>query len=204
MSSRPLLEVVMPRRSSFAPARPARLARTLVVTGLLAAGVAGAGCGSSSPGSASAGSSAVNKQNAARVKLTQCLRDQGVNVPDNPGAGGGAGGGGGAQLTDSDRQKLRTAIQGPCKQYQSQAFGNITDAQRQAFRDALTKFSACMRQHGVDLPDPGAGGNAGPPAGANRLDQSDPKVKAATTACRDKLPQNGPGGGRGLRGGAAQ
>jgi hypothetical protein len=134
------------------------------------------------------------------VKLNQCLRQQGVPVPDNAGGGGGAG----AQLSDADRQKLQTAVQGPCKQYRSQAFGNITDAQRQAFQDAFVKFSACMRQHGVDVPTPAPNAGGGPPAGGrNRLDQSDPKVKAATTACQSKLPQR-PGGRGGPAGGTAQ
>jgi hypothetical protein len=50
-----------------------------------------------------------------------------------------------------------------------------------------------MRQQGVDLPAPSAGG--GPPIGGGGIDLSDPKVKAATTACQSKLPQGGPGGG---------
>jgi len=188
----------MSRRSAHVPARALRLVRNLAIVGVLASSVAVAGCGgSSSSGSGSSASSSANKQDAARVKLNQCLRDQGVNVPDS------AGGGGGTALTASDRQKLQTAIQGPCKKYQSQAFGNITDSQRQEFQDAFTKFSACMRQHGVNLPDPTANGNGGPPAGG-QIDQSDPKVKAATSACQSKLPQNGPGGGGPGGGGGAQ
>jgi hypothetical protein len=192
----------MPSRSSSQPSRPARLVRCVAVAGLLAASVAVAGCGSASSSAGAAGSatsSADNAQSTARLKLDQCLRQQGVNVPDNPGGGGA---GGRAALSESDRQKLQTAIQGPCKQYQSAAFGNVTDAQRQEFRDALVKFAACMRTHGVDVPDPPANGTGGPPAGANRLDQSDPKVKAATTACQDLRPARPgrPGG----TGGAAQ
>ena len=80
------------------------------------------------------------------------------------------------------------------------AVGNISDAQRQEFQDAFAKFSACMRQNGVDIPDPGSG--SGPPAGGGgQLDQSDPKVQAATKACQDKLPQRGQGGPGGPGGG---
>ena len=187
----------MRRRSSTPRALLARLVRRLAVATVLTAGVAVAGCGAApSAGTAGSGSTtAANQQDTARVKLQTCLRKQGVNLP-NAGGGGGAGGGG-AQLTDADRQKLQTAMQGPCKSLQSQAFGNISDSQRQQFQDAFTKFSACMRQHGVDVPTPTAGSGGGPPAGGNRIDQSDPKVKAAMTACQDKLPQGRPGGAPG-------
>jgi hypothetical protein len=180
----------MPTRSSSTPARPASAMRNLVLAGFLMASVAVAGCGSaaSSAGSgSSASASSDNQQNAARVKLQQCLRQQGVPVPDT------GGGGGQGQLSAADRQKVQTAMQGPCKALRSQAFGNITAAQRQQFQDAFTKYAACMRQQGVDLPDPVPGAGGGPPAGGNRLDRSDPKVKAATAACQDKRPQR-PGG----------
>jgi hypothetical protein len=166
-----------------------------VLAGLLAASVAAAGCGSDSPSAAGASgtSSADNQQDTARVKLQQCLRKAGVDLP----AGGGGGGGSGAQVSDADRQKVQAAMQGPCKSLQTQAFGNVTDAQRQEFQDAFTKFSACMRQQGVDVPDQSAGGGGGPPAGGNQLDSSDPKVAAAMKACQDKLPQGAGGGGPG-------
>jgi len=54
----------------------------LITAGLLA------GCGSSSSSSSSTSSS--SSRDAARVKFTQCLRDNGVNIPDR--AGGGTGG----------------------------------------------------------------------------------------------------------------
>ncbi|MDX6679129.1 MAG: hypothetical protein QOE31_3181, partial [Solirubrobacteraceae bacterium] len=160
-----------------------------VLAGLLTASVAVAGCGTADSSAGSGGSaseSASNKQDAARVKLQQCLSKQGVDLP-GPGGGGGAG-----QRTAADRQKLQAAMQGPCKALRAAAFGTITDAERQQFQDAFTKYAACMRQQGVDLPVPTAGGG-GPPAGAARLDRSDPKVKAAAAACQDKRPQR-PGG----------
>ena len=158
---------------------------------MTAVALTAAGCGGSS---SNASGSSASAQDTARIKLTQCLRDHGLNVPDNPGQGGG----GGAGLRNADPAKLRTAMQA-CQKYQQAAFGNISPAQRQEFRDAFTKFAACMRQHGVNVPDPGTG-TGGPGAGAggggirNRLDQNDPKVKAAMTACRSNLPNRGPGG----------
>ena len=197
----------MPSPPSSQRARSVRLVRGLAVAGLLVAGViALAGCGGAS-GAASDSASAEDKREAARLKLSQCLREQGVEVPDGPRRGTGSGPVR-VRLTEADRKKLEAAMQGPCKSYQAAAFGNITPEQREEFRDAMTKFAACMRQHGVDLPDPPADGGerAAPAGGARRIDDSDPKTKAAMTACRDKLPRNGPGisigGGPGPRGGA--
>ena len=198
----------MPSSSSSQRARSARLVRGLTIAGVLVAAVVAAGCGpASGAGTDADAASAEDKREAARLKLSQCLREQGVEVPDGPRSGSG-GGPVRVQLKAADRKKLEAAMQGPCRKYQAAAFGNLTAEQREEFRDAFTRFAACMRQHGVDLPDPPADGaeRAAPAAGARRIDDDDPKTKAAMTACRDKLPRNGPGvvlgGGPGPRGGA--
>lgn len=144
------------------------------------------GCG----GSSSSGSSVTkaSSQDAARIKFAQCLRDNGMNVPDNPGQNGGG------PPRNIDRSKLQSAMKA-CQKFQQSAVGNLSQSQRQEFRDSFTRFASCMRQHGVEVPDFGAGG--GPPAGGAQINQNDPKVKAARTACQDKLPKGGPGGGPG-------
>lgn len=135
--------------------------------------------------SGSASPSTENEQDAASVKLNQCLREQGVDVPDT------AGHGGFAQLSPADRRELEAALQGPCREYQSGAFGDTADPQTQEFLDALTRFTSCMRKQGVDVPDPKA---SEPFAVLHSLDQSDPRVAAAASACQDKLPMSGPVG----------
>lgn len=165
-----------------------------------------AACGGSDDSQATAsgasggGSSATaNDRDTARLKLQQCLRDQGIDLP-RPGQGGGPAGRL-ANLSSSDRRKLQEAFDGPCKRYQQNAFGNISDEDRQEMQDRFQEFASCMRDHGVDLPDirPGQGG---PPAGGDRgIDMNDPDVQEAQQACRDKLPQGGPGGPGGGPGG---
>lgn len=158
-----------------------------------------AACGGSSGSDATAaganGSGASsNDRDTARLKLQQCLRDQGIDIPE-PGQGGGPGGGR-PNLSESDREKLQEAFAGPCKQYQQNAFGNISEEDRQEMQDRFQEFASCMRDHGVDLPDirPGQGG---PPAGGRGIDMDDPDVQEAQEQCRDNLPQGGPGGGPG-------
>lgn len=162
----------------------ATLKMAALLAAMSAAVLTATGCGGS--GSTASGSSA-SAQDAARIKLSQCLRQHGVNVPDNPGQGGGG------RFANVDQTKLRAAMQA-CQKYRQAAFGTVTPAQRQAFQDAFTKFAACMRQHGVEVPARTPG--SGPPVGGNQLDQNDPKVKAATAACRSNLPARGPGGAR--------
>jgi hypothetical protein len=144
-----------------------------------------AGCGGSS--NASSAPTNTTSQDAARIKYTQCLRDNGIDVPDNPTPGG-------RRFGNVDQAKLRKA-QTACRKYQQAVVGNITPAQRQAFQDAFAKFASCMRQHGVDLPPRTPG--QGPPAGGAQINRNDPKVQAAQKACQSKLPQ----GGRGRFGG---
>jgi hypothetical protein len=146
-----------------------------------------AACGSASTSTSSSASSA-DARDTARVKLQQCLREQGVDVPDNPGGGGAV-----TRLSATDRTKLQQALQGTCKQYANGAFGQISDDQRQEFQDAFTKFSACMRKQGIDVPTPQLGSGGGPPAGGG-FDRSDPKVQAAAKSCQSLLPQGGRGG----------
>jgi hypothetical protein len=160
--------------------------RFLSLSAVLAATVTLAACGGSSEksstaassgGSASSGTS--NAQDAARVKLLQCVREQGVDVPDSVLDTGAL-----AQLSSAERQRADAALQRPCKKYASKAFGD-TDPQSPEFLDALTKYTVCLRKNGADVPDPDP--NA-PRAGLMSLDQSDPTVAAAMAACQDKRP----------------
>jgi hypothetical protein len=67
-----------------------------------------------------------------------------------------------------------------------------TSPQDKAFEGAL-KFSQCMREHGINMPDPqrvGSGGIklAGPKGAFN---PNDPKMKAAQQACQKYMEQGG-------------
>lgn len=153
----------------------------------LALGACGSDSGdaSSSSDTGSAGSSTANDQDSARVKLTQCLRENGVDVPDNVGQSGPGPG--------VDQDKLKQALDGPCKEFQQGAFGDAGE-DNQEFQDAYNVFAQCMRQNGVDVPD--LKPNEGPAqTHGNEPDPSDPKVEAAQEKCQDKAPQGGPGGG---------
>jgi hypothetical protein len=66
--------------------------------------------------------------------------------------------------------------------------------QDKAFEGAL-KFSKCMRDHGVDMPDPKRDSNGGimltGPPGGGRTKLDDPKMKAAQDACQKYMETGG-------------
>jgi hypothetical protein len=124
--------------------------------------------------------------------FAQCMRDHGVDVPDPdqgrifvPRGGTGSGGGGAPGLNPSDptfqsamtacRDKLPNGGEPP----------KLNAEQIEQFR----QFAQCMRDHGVNVPDPNADGTLqfGPGRGLGQIDRNDPNVQAAFTACRDKL-----------------
>lgn len=142
-----------------------------------------------SEGSSGGTSSSSNEQDAARVRLQECLREQGLDLPEGGPGGGGAGDGG---QPDIDRDELQEAMEA-CAEFRDEAFGDITEEDRQEMQDAFAKFAQCMRDEGIDVPEIQPGGG-GPPGGGNQLDMDDPDVQTAIEQCQDELPQGGPGG----------
>jgi hypothetical protein len=69
---------------------------------------------------------------------------------------------------------------------------------QQKMEEQLLAFARCMREQGVDMPDPKFGGEGGRfalelPEG---VDPGDPDFRAAQEACREHSPEaNPPGGG---------
>ncbi len=187
--------------------RLATLAGTVLVTALLLAA-----CGSSSNTSSSSSSSgggsasaAGGPTSAARTKLVACLKAHGVTLPTRPpgarrrpsggeggggfgggggfffGGGGNGGAGGGARFNNP---KFRAAIQ---------ACGGARFPQRRFTpnKAAVTKFVACVKQHGYNLPSPNFSGK-GPifPAAIAR----NRKFQAAARTCASDLRPAGAGG----------
>lgn len=156
-----------------------------VVAGLVL-GVAGCGGDGEESGVASAGGVASGSASPSRsvspedaqLKFAQCMRDNGVDVPD-PGSGDGhamrLGKGG-------DRSKLEAALE-KCQSW-LQAGGKMPDLKDPKVRDQYVKFTQCMREHGVDIPDPGPDGQIKLPTG--QVDRG--QAEKAREACKGSLP----------------
>jgi hypothetical protein len=104
----------------------------------------------------------------ARLAFTKCMRDHGVDMPDqNPG--------GGISVTVPDgadgQQKLQKAVDA-CQNLDPSQQGNANDPAQ--LKKTLAE-AKCMRAHGVDMPDP-------QPGMAQQMPQG-PKVDAAMKSC---------------------
>jgi hypothetical protein len=135
---------------------------------------------------------------AGRFKaLRECLQKNGITLPKRapgqhrPGGPGGflggpAGAGArGPQLPDGvTRAQYEAAI----KKCGGSAFAGRGTARLKSpvYRAALTKFAACMRENGVDVPAPNTSGN-GPIFDTKGIDTSSSQFRAAETKCRTDL-----------------
>jgi hypothetical protein len=136
-----------------------------------------AGCGAGSKPTGAASSLNPHDQ---EVKFAQCMRQHGVNMPD-PKPGGG--------LTISARQGEKTKVDAAmkaCQKYSPKGNLNPNDPR---VRDHMLKVAQCLRQHGVNVPDPqpGEGGIKVRAEGGN-----DSKIRQAMEACRKQVPDLNP------------
>jgi hypothetical protein len=199
--------------------RLAMLAGTVLITALVLAA-----CGSSSntsSGSASSSSSASaaagRPSSAARSKLVACLKSHGVTLPNRPsgarrrpsgggegggpppGGGGGffgGGGGGGNGRPGGGRfndPKFRAA-------FQACGAGQFPQRRFAPNKAAVTKFVACVKQHGYNLPTPNFSGKG--PVFPAKIEQNKTFQTASRACASDLRPQGAPGAAGGGGGGS--
>ncbi|TDD68297.1 hypothetical protein E1293_37075 [Actinomadura darangshiensis] len=82
----------------------------------------------------------------------------------------------------TDRTKLQAALE-KCQSW-LQAGGQLPDLSDPKKRDQWVEFAQCMREHGVDMPDPAPDGKLTIPTAGVDLG----KAEKAREACKDKLP----------------
>jgi len=144
----------------------------------------------------------------AMLEFTQCLRDQGLDVEDPDFSAGPGGGGFLGNDLDQDDPDVQAAME-ECRPLLQSSRPQLSEEDMQAMQDAVLEYAKCMREHGVDMPDPDFSGDAGPGAGGlfGDVNRDDPDFQAADEACRDAL-QNAmpgpPGGGAPPAGGTGQ
>jgi hypothetical protein len=144
-------------------------------------------------------SAALTPQDAA-LAYARCMRENGVDMPDpvvTEESGGAVSidqqGG-----TPVSKEKM-AAADGKCRHFMAAAGPGGPNAQISAEDlDKMLQFARCMREHGVDMPDPDpnggirveisdSGGNGGGITGGP-LNPKDPEFQAAQDACGDLLP----------------
>jgi hypothetical protein len=145
----------------------------------------------------------------AILEFSQCMRDEGIIGFEDPDIG--EDGtiefrfGGRVDDADVDRDTMRAAFEACQNHLEGLAFGPGS-IDRSEIEDTLLEFAVCMREHGVDMPDPdfstfGPGGGGGEGEGGifgGAIDLDDPNVATALEACQEifsgSLRFGGPGG----------
>jgi hypothetical protein len=160
-----------------------------------------AGCAASSQGSevATLGGQAEspNPQRSrdperAFLRFAQCMRDHGVEVGDPEGPDGE--GEGIALVGEGVEPEELSEADAACRHLLPEGTFRPPDPSPQeqaALHDRLVRFARCMREHGIDLPDPDpdAGGFINTPGDAAAPDPTDPGFIEAEEACSRFMPE---------------
>ena len=143
----------------------------------------------------------VDPQDAA-VEYARCMREHGIDMPDpeigeggdvriavraGPGARGKSPNGGDADFEEAEKECgpiLRNALgadEGPSPEEEAE------------MRDRMLEFARCMREHGVDMPDPDFDGGGLVKIGrpGDEAPADDDTFRAAEQACGDILGEFG-------------
>ena len=163
--------------------------RLLVAAVAATASLAACGGGETPTGSGADGREAANRK--ALLDFARCMRSNGVNMPDPQFEAGG-------RVTqrmgakDLDPAVMRKADKACAKYRESIKAPEISDADKEKFRKAALEHSRCMREQGIDMPDPQFDEDGGAQIRIGRgsgINPDDPKFKQAQEACRDKMPK---------------
>ncbi|HVF03661.1 MAG TPA: hypothetical protein VNA20_02355 [Frankiaceae bacterium] len=126
-------------------------------------------------------------------KFAKCMRENGVDMPDpgRPGAGAVV------LAPTAAPQRVRVAEE-KCAPFLEGVVAEGPRPDDPAMQDRALKFARCMREKGIDMPDPGTDGAIRKRVGGDDVappfDPADPKFKAAHDACGGLLGAGGPGG----------
>jgi hypothetical protein len=125
----------------------------------------------------------------AALDFAECMRKHGVDVPDpSPGSGGritfAAPAGG---VDDATVQRAQEACQ---KHLEKARPPELSEEEQREFRERALKHARCMREHGIDMPDPtfGEGGRVQQRIEGD-IEPTDPRFQQAQKACEKFGPR---------------
>jgi hypothetical protein len=158
---------------------------------LAAASLALGACGGGSAENASAGSDQRAEFREAALKFAKCMREHGVDMPDPKFDGGRVqmqiGGPGEPRANETTMREAQDACQ---KYMESVRPPEISQEQQQEFKERALKFARCMREQGIDMPDPQFGENGGV---TQRFQEGagpeDPRFREAQEKCQKYRPE---------------
>lgn len=151
----------------------------------------GSGSGGTDTAAATTAASEADAEQA-QLDFARCMREQGVDFPDpQPDENGDLRFQPPADGLD-DPAAFQDAAQ-ECQEYLEAVQPDLSREDQSEFQDAQLEFARCMRDEGVDVPDPQAG-QVGPGA-LGDIDTGDPAVQAALEECQPVIQGALPGAG---------
>ena len=164
--------------------------RLLTSTTLTVAVLALAACGADENPATRGGDQPVAEMREAGLKFARCMREHGIDMPDPRSDEDGGIRIGGPNVGSRDPGKLEAAQKACQKHLEAIEPPKLSDAEKQQVKEESLAHARCMREHGIDFPDPtftedgGAMVRIGPGSG---LDPRSPKFQRAQKACAGKL-----------------
>jgi uncharacterized protein YceK len=116
-------------------------------------------------------------------KFAKCMRDNGVDMPD-PGPDGGLGQGADSGI-DRNSPTFQKAAEA-CRQYLPGG-GDLSKLDPKLI-DQLRQLTQCLRDNGVDVPDPDPNNPTLGLGAMQDIDRNSPAFQKAMEACQDKIP----------------
>ena len=125
------------------------------------------------------------KNRKAMLDLARCMRENGVDMPDPEFNGGRVT----QRMKGGNPDKMRAAEKA-CEKYRSQIKApEMSASEKQEFKKAALANARCMREHGIDFPDPVFDPNGGARVKIDkRLNPEGAKFQAAQKACEKTMP----------------
>ena len=174
---------------------------TLLTLPLAVASVALGACGGGSADDATAGTGDRRAEfREAALKFAKCMREHGVDMPDPKPGEGGRITLGGPGMGPEDQPKMEAAQKACQDILESVRPPELSAEQEQKFKEQALKFARCMREHGIDMPDPQfEGGGRMTQRLENGIDPNSQRFRDANEACADGMR-----GGFGIQAGPAK
>ena len=168
--------------------------KTRLLFAACAATVSLAACGGGEEPASSSGTPTKEGQNRkAMLDFAQCMRENGIDMPDPQFEGGRVTMKIGGKPGEIDPAKMQAAEKACAKYREAIKPPEMSEEESAEFKKQALAHSRCMREQGIDMPDPTFDENGGAQMRLGKgLNPESPKFQKAQEACRDKSPM-GPG-----------
>ncbi len=128
----------------------------------------------------------------AALDYARCMREHGVDIPDPaPDESGRVVLGGPVSRAPVPPERFGAADDACRDELEGLRPPDLPPEQERQMREGALAHARCMREHGIDFPDPtfGADGGVTVELGKGAIDPGDERFRAAEEACRDELPE---------------